>query len=533
MSFYLNQMKYISLFTLLLIFACTPQIKSVKPINVIPLPNQITKGKGNLIIRKTVSIHLNNPELMYVAELFKQQMEEVLPVTLTDNVKADIQLVLTPGNMSKQSYSLNISKNQVKLTANTSQGIFYGLQTLRQLILFGQNNGNTITLPVVVINDSPRFGWRGIMLDESRHFFGKEKVKQMLDLMALHKLNIFHWHLTDVPGWRIEIKQYPKLTTIGGQGNNSNPDAPAQFYTQDDVREIVQYAADRFIEIVPEIDMPGHAAAANRAYPEFSGGGSERYPDFTFNPGKKGTYSYLTNILREIAELFPSKYIHLGGDEVHFGNAQWKIDPGVQELMTDKQLPDLKAVESYFIHRMADSVKAMGKTVVGWDEIVDHGLEQENSLVMWWRHNMPEKLDTALLENYNVILCPRIPLYFDFVQNESHKYGRKWGGAFASLDFVYAFPPDSLPGFTQHYNQVGGLQANLWTERIQNNYRLDYMLNPRLSAMAEAAWTEMKNKNYNDFLNRLKPILLYLKKQDIGFYNPFEPESTPEPIGAE
>ena len=367
------------------------------------------------------------------------------------------------------------------------------------------------------------------MLDESRHFFGKEKVKQILDLMAFHKLNIFHWHLTDVPGWRIEIKQYPKLTTVGAIGNHSNPNAPAQFYTQDDVREIVQYAADRFIEIIPEIDMPGHATAANRAYPEFSGGGSERYPDFTFNPAKKETYTYLTNILREVAELFPSEYIHIGGDEVHFGNAHWKIAPEVQQLMKEQHLQDLKAVESYFIQRMADSVKIIGKKTVGWDEIVDHGLSQENSLVMWWRHNLPEKLKTALNENYDVVLCPRIPLYFDFVQDKLHKFGRKWGDAFAPLDLVYTFPPDTLPGFIQHYNQIKGLQGDVWTERIKNNYRLDYMINPRLSAMAEAAWTKEENKDYDDFLNRLKPMILYLEKQRIGFYNPFLPEATPEP----
>ena len=524
-------MKYISCFILLLAIACTTPNEPTKPVNVIPYPNQITPEKGNFVIKESVTLHVNNPKANKVAELFRQQMEDVLPVKLSENEQADIQLFLMPENEQNQAYSLHSSKKQVTITAGTLQGLFYGLQTLRQLILFGENDDNTFTLPAVEINDSPRFAWRGIMLDESRHFFGKETVKQLLDLMALHKLNIFHWHLTDVPGWRIEIRQYPKLTTIGARGNQINPDAPAQFYTQDDIREIVKYAADRFIEIVPEIDMPGHAAAANRAYPEFSGGGSERYPEFTFNPGKKGTYTYLTNILREVTELFPSKYIHLGGDEVHFGNAHWKVDPDVQRLMKNQQLPDLKAVESYFIRRIADSVKVLGKTVVGWDEIVDHGLDPKNSLVMWWRHNMPEKLDTALMENYNVVLCPRIPLYFDFVQDKSHKYGRKWGGAFAPLDLVYAFPPDTLPGFTQHYNQIKGLQANVWTERIQNNKRLDYMVNPRLSGMAEAAWTEKQNKNYADFLSRLKPMLSYLKKQDIGFYNPFDPQSTPEPVG--
>lgn len=320
---------------------------------------------------------------------------------------------------------------------------------------------------------------------------------------------------------------------MGGVGDDTNSKVPAQFYTQDEIREIVKYAVNRFIEVIPEIDMPGHASAANCAYPEFSGGGSKSHPDFTFNPGNDKTNTYLTNILREVVTLFPSKYIHLGGDEVYSGNQAWNTDKYVLSLMKKGKLDNLKEVESYFVHRMEDSIKMLNKTVICWDGIVDHKLSNKNSLVMWWRHNKPERLGAALSNNYNVVLCPLIPLYFDFVQDKEHKWGRKWGGKFASLELTYASPPDTLPGLIQHINIVKGLQADVWTERIQNIKRLDFMINPRLSAMAEAAWAKSENKNISDFKRRLKPMLVYFEKEGIYFYNPFNPELSPEPVGVE
>ncbi len=480
-----------------------------------------------------LTVSINNKVLASVVTLFQSDVTNSVSVQLTESTNADLKIKLNKKKTDDESYTLTTTKKGISVSAGSEKGVYYGLQTLRQLILFAEKENGKSLLPLLTINDSPRFGWRGLMLDESRHFFGVKKVKQLLDLMALHKLNIFHWHLTDAPGWRIEIKQYPKLTTVGGIGNDSNPDAPAQFYTQKEIKEIVKYAADRFIEVIPEIDMPGHASAANRAYPEFSGGGSKSHPEFTFNPGNDKTYTYLTNILREVTTLFPSKYIHLGGDEVHFGNAAWKTDKYVLALMKKEKLSNLKEVETYFVQRMADSIKMLDRTVIGWDEIVDHKLQNNNSLVMWWRHDKPKKLEAALSNSYDVVLCPRIPLYFDFVQNESHKWGRKWGGNFVPLELTYAFPPDTLAGFKQYGKFVKGMQANIWTERIQNNKRIDFMTHPRLSAMAEAAWTSAENKNIDDFKRRLKPMLDYFEKMGIYFYNPFQPELTPEPVGVE
>jgi hexosaminidase len=371
------------------------------------------------------------------------------------------------------------------------------------------------------------------MLDESRHFFGAAKVKQLLDMMALHKLNIFHWHLTDVPGWRLEIKKYPRLTTVGSMGNQSDPLADAKFYTQEQINDIVKYASDRFIQIVPEIDMPGHAGASNRAYPEFSGGGSRDYPEFTFNPGYEGTYAYLTDILKEVTEMFPSPYIHLGGDEVHFGNQQWNTNPRVRALMLKFNLPDLKAVEKYFVRRMSDTIQSLKKITIGWDEIIDAGISPENSIVMWWRHDRQDQLKDALSGGYRVILCPRIPLYFDFVQFKEHKWGRRWRGKFSDLENIYRFPPDTLNGLKESAKQVIGLQANIWTEVISTDKRLDFMTYPRLSALAEAAWTRAELKNYADFLIRLKPMLNYLDNKEIYYFDPFSPGHNPEPPGPE
>jgi hexosaminidase len=522
-------MKVIGFLTLILFLGCSVGKHEPTPIKVIPLPNEIVYGKGVFKIKKELTLHFNNEKIENTARIFAEQMEEVLPVQLTKSDKANINLILQQPFNGSELYELKTTKQQITINANSVKGIFYGLQTLRQLLLFADYENGRFEIPVITIRDQPRFGWRGIMLDESRHFFGAQKVKELLDLMALHKLNIFHWHLTDVPGWRIEIKKYPKLSEVGGIGNHSNPDAPAAFYTQEEIKEIVHYAAERNIEIIPEIDMPGHATAANRAYPEFSGGGSERYPEFTFNPGKNETYSFLTGILKEVAALFPTKYIHLGGDEVHFGNESWNTNPDVQRLMKQHDFNDLKEVESYFVHRMADSIQMLGKTVIGWDEIVDHGLSPENSLVMWWRHNLPEKLGAALNQNFSVVLCPRIPLYFDFVQHESHKTGRRWAGAFSPPDLVYQFPPDTFPGFSTHFEQIKGIQANLWTEQISTNKRLDFMIHPRLSALAEAAWTVPEEKNYSNFKDRVKQMMKFFESKGIYYFNLFEPKTTPEP----
>ena len=411
----------------------------------------------------------------------------------------------------------------MSLEASSKSGLFYAKETLLQLIRFYDGK-----LPVCRIEDYPRYEWRGFMLDESRHFFGKEKVKQYLDVMASLKMNVFHWHLTDEPGWRIEIKRYPKLTTIGGKGNYHDPDAPAAFYTQEDIKEIVAYAAERHIMVVPEFDMPGHATAVCRAYPEVSGGGEGRWMHFTFHPCKEETYEFINNVLDEIAALFPSPYIHIGGDEVHYGNQSWFTDPDIQQFIKDKNLKDEVGLEHYFVRRVADMVYSKGKMMIGWDEVVDAGVSPSKAVVMWWRHDRKYQLVKALEQGFRVIMTPRRPLYGDFVQYGSHKIGRLWNG-YNPVEDIYRFPEPVVHLMRNYEEQVLGLQMSMWTERIADGKRLDYMVFPRLAAVAESGWTPAKSKESSLFMQKLPLFLDFLKEKNIYYFNPFNAEVRPEP----
>lgn len=447
-----------------------------------------------------------------------------------------IILKLTPqsknkGEVNEESYFLKMNADECVIEAETHKGIFYGIVSLIQLVRLSEKTGNRVVeIDCLNIFDEPLYAWRGLMLDESRHFFGKEKVKQLLDWMAMYKLNRFHWHLTDTPGWRIEIKGYPKLGYIGGIGNHTCPYTKAEFYTQDEIKEIIRYAKERNIEVIPEIDMPGHAAAANRAYPEFSGGGSERYPDFTFNPGKDSVYTFLTRVLKEVDALFPSQIIHLGGDEVHFGNENWKSDRSIQALMKKENMTDLKEVENYFLKRMADSVIVMNNKIAAWDEVAESDLPTDKTLVFFWRHDKPSQLQKAVDKGFPVVLCPRIPLYFDFIQDASHKQGRTWSGDYSSLDKVYAFNHKSVPVSYPANANILGIQANVWAETIVTPQRLDFMLFPRIAALAEAGWTEEGNKNFDGFNKRLSKHLKLYQEDNIYYYDPFSPQNTCEPV---
>ena len=426
-------------------------------------------------------------------------------------------------------YELSVATGGIVLNAADEAGLFYGCQTLLWM-LDGSKDGHT--LPLVEIHDAPRYPWRGFMLDESRHFFGKAEVKKLLDEMALLKMNRLHWHLTDEPGWRIEIKKYPKLATEGGRGTWSNSKVPAQFYTQDDIREIVAYASARHIMIVPEIDMPGHATAAMRAYPAYSAGGSGKWNGFTFNPADEKTYAFLEDVLTEVAKLFPGPYIHVGGDEVHYGNQTWSTDPKIVAFTKEKGLKNAAELEQYFMRRIADIVqKKLGKTLVGWDEISGAGVDTKKTVPMWWHHEKPQILDQVIAAGFPVILAPRHPLYFDFVQHDSHKVGRRWNG-FNDLGRVYDFPePLQAQLAKAKPGQVLGVNACLWTERIADTKRLGFMIFPRIAATAESGWTQTEAKDKADFMERVKFYLRHLDKVGMPYFNPFDPAKTPEPGG--
>jgi hexosaminidase len=517
-------MRALATVVLLVIFLCTCFERKKLTWTLVPYPNDITIQPGAFSFHRGVSISYNDRRLEPSVGHFKENFEK-LGINATDKSINRINLEIADSqSTSDEGYELIIGSEEIKVIASHPKGVFYGLMTIWQQLSFSDR----MEIPKGRVKDAPRYEYRGFMLDESRHLFGKEKVKQLLDVMSFFKLNTFHWHLTDAPGWRIEIKAFPKLATVGGKGNISNPDAPAQFYSQEEIADIVAYAADRYITIVPEIDMPGHATAANRAYPEFSGGGGEKRPDFTFNPGKEETYEYLTTILGEVSELFPSPYIHFGGDEVHFGNEQWGSDESIKALMKREQLSELKEVEQYFSRRMAGTIQALGKITGGWGEVVDVGLSNENTLVYWWRHDKPEALATSLKERYETVLCPRRPLYFDFVQHDTHTNGRRWDG-FNPIQDVYDYP-DSTHNFSiDESSFIKGIQACLWTETVTTAEWIDFLCFPRMLALSESAWTTSENKDYTRFEQLLPDIFSYLDRLDIYYFNNLDDAQRSEP----
>jgi len=388
-----------------------------------------------------------------------------------------------------EAYVLEIKKNRIVVRSSDEAGRFYALGTLAQL-------SSADVMHCGVIKDAPRYAWRGFMLDEARHFHGKEKVKELLDLMARYKLNRFHWHLSDDQGWRVEIKAYPELTKIGAVGDYTDANAEAKYYTQDDIREIVAYAAERHIEVIPEIDMPGHASAFNRTFPDLAFGNR------TVNPENEKLYEVLNQIIKELADIFPGRYLHIGGDEV--SGEGWK----------ERQ----KGFEQ--IH--AENVRRAGKTPIVWDDAIDSDLDHETTIIHWWRADHPESLQKSLENNYQTIISPWDPFYLDYIQDKNCKEGHlAWKQYVNGMDEIYNYPLSA----DEH---IIGVQANLWTERVVTSDRLDYMVFPRLIALAEKAWSS--SLDYKDFLQRLETEFKYLDSLGVYYYDPKSFSHHPEPV---
>ena len=411
-------------------------------------------------------------------------------------------------DMPAEAYELHIKKSGIVIKASSDAGRFYALQSLNQL-------AEEETMYCGVIKDAPRFSWRGFMLDEARHFFGKDEVKQVLDMMARYKLNRFHWHLSDDQGWRVEIKAFPELTSVGGIGCYSDSKAPAKFYTQDEIREIVAYAAERHIEVIPEIDMPGHASAFNRVMPALKGN------DRTVNPGKDETYATLKTIYSELAELFPGRYIHIGGDEVNKNG--WDNLPEVKALMEKEGLKSLNEVEEYFCRRLADIITSTGKNVVAWDDLIDSGTSPEGKVMLWWHTEHPEFLGQGADKGFDMVVCPDRPFYLDFVQDPDDKEGHLvWIKAVNYMKEIYEYKIEDNP-------KVIGVQSNLWSERVITHPRREYMIYPRILALAEKAWSLDSNIDYSAFLKRVEKEYKYLDTMDVHYYDFRNPERHPEP----
>ncbi|WPU96369.1 beta-N-acetylhexosaminidase [Mucilaginibacter sabulilitoris] len=513
-------------FFILLLLLCS-SVLNAQNLKLIPYPSNVKMAGSRLAMARGSGFYTDNPRFKYAVNYLN---EEIGSPHKTAARKQKITIAITPGLSKPGAYRLSTVGKVISIKSSDSAGVFNGVITLLQLYQSAKKEGANTMLPGLIINDEPRYQWRGFMLDESRHFFGKEVVKQLLNWMAFYKLNRFHWHLTDAQGWRLAIEKYPLLATVGGIGNFTDSTAQARYYTQNDIREIVKYAKRRNIEIVPEIDMPGHATGATHAYPELSGGTTPRYENFTFNPAKEGTYQFMGNVLKEVKALFPDGRIHIGGDEVALGIKAWESNPDVQKLMTDKGFTDYQQAEFYFLKRIADTVQKLNYKVMCWDETVAAGLPTSNVIIDWWRQNKPEVLTEAINKGYNIILCPRLPLYLDFVQDSTHRSGRKWGGLFNTYLDIYHFPENSLADSICKKTNIIGIQANLWTETVSSKKRLDYLLFPRLAAAAEAGWCASSAKNDDMFNQRLKAHLLYYKKAGIYYYDPFNPKEHEEAI---
>ncbi|MDR0294833.1 MAG: beta-N-acetylhexosaminidase [Prevotellaceae bacterium] len=514
-----------------LLASCSNKIPHAR-YDIIPLPVQLIEKEGEFVLKNGLPLYVSseNEELRGVAEMFAGQIRTASGIRLDiQNLNAgDIPekgIIFQSKNdsaLGTEGYSLMVDKEQVLVLANTAKGFFYAVQTLFQLlppeIYSTKKESANWTMACVEITDSPRLPYRGMHLDVCRYIFPVEFIKKYIDLMAIHKLNRFHWHLTDDQGWRIEIKQYPQLqetaawrdgTWVGHYGDKTvgyDTIRYGGYYTQEEIKEVIAYAASRYIEVIPEIEMPGHATAALAAYSwlgckkdtAYTVAGTWGVFDDVFCTTNE-VFNFLENVLTEVMELFPSEYIHIGGDECP--KARWKKCPHCQAMIKQYKLKDEHGLQSYFIQRIEKFVNAQGKKIIGWDEILEGGLAP-NATVMSWRGEKGG-IESAM-QGHDVIMTPTSYLYFDYYQSDNKEAEPLAIGGFVSLEKVYSFNPvpEILPLDKQAY--IIGVQANLWTEYIPDAAQAEYMAFPRASALSEIAWTSNNSKNFTAFLQRLQ-----------------------------
>jgi hexosaminidase len=455
----------------------------------------------------------------------------------TESAAGNIVLTTRGANaaLGAEGYELVVTEDAVVIRASGPAGLFYGVQSLLELlppkVLAAKPDGSgDWSIPCVRIEDQPRFKWRGLLLDVGRHFFTRNEVEQLLDAMALHKLNRLQLHLTDDQGWRIEIKKYPRLTEVGawrkGIGFGLDPKASTAYgpdgryggyYTQADIRELVAYAAARHITIVPEIEMPGHSSAALAAYPQFSCSGAGYTTDAgggifpgVYCPGNEETFRFLQDILAEVIELFPGKHIHIGGDEVPKGN--WQTCAKCQARKAAEGLKDEKELQSYFVRRIEKYINSKGRSLIGWSEILEGGLAQ-NAAVMDWIGGAVE----AAGAGHDVVMTPTTHCYFDYYQSTNQAAEPRAIGGFLPLAKVYSLEPVPAKLEPQYQAHILGAQGNLWTEYVPSFKHAQYMIFPRLCALAEVAWSAKASRNYADFTRRLRTQLERLDHLGVNY----------------
>ena len=517
------------IFGLISITAC--QQSKPKEITIIPRPEFMHVSDKNLVIDKHSRIIYEdpNPALRLMGEQLatfissKSDFQpEVIPYSSIQSLGNDIFLTinLNDSTFGDEGYRIqNSSKQLISIQANDPHGVFYGIQSLYQLFptsfFEAKEKQSEWEIPMVSISDKARFTYRGMHLDVSRHFFSVDFIKQYIDLLAMYKYNTFHWHLTEDQGWRIEIKAYPKLTEIGGWRKETKIghqwETPKQFdgqryggfYTQDEVREIVDYAASKYITVIPEIEMPGHAMAALAAYPELgcTGGPYAVQGEWgVFDDiycSRESTFVFLENVLTEVMEMFPSTYIHIGGDEAP--KTRWKACPNCQKRIREEKLEDEAQLQSYFITRMAKFLEKHDRQIIGWDEILEGGLSP-GATVMSWRGT--EGGIAAAQMGHDVIMTPVSHCYFDFYQGEPTLEPLAIGG-YTPLSKVYDFEPIPEELNAKEAKHIIGAQANLWTEYITDNDGVTYMILPRMAALSEVLWSPAKKRDWENFYDRL------------------------------
>ena len=503
---------------------------SLKAQSVIPVPLKMEQGTGSFLLSEKTKLYTNLQG--GEAELWENYLK-ALPVQLKEARMKDRKQMLfllitpkTPQLPSPESYTLSVTSQRIEIRATSGAGLFYGMQTLLQLMQPASTGSYSV--PSVEIEDTPRFAYRGLMLDVSRHFSTKEFIKKQIDALAYYKINRLHLHLTDAAGWRLEIKKYPLLTDFaawrtdptwkkwwnGGRKylRYDEPGASGGYYTQDDIREILEYARQHYITVIPEIEMPSHSEEVLAAYPQLSCSG-EPYKNSDFCVGNEETFTFLENVLTEVMELFPSEYIHVGGDEA--GKSAWKTCPKCQKRMKDEHLANVDELQSYLIHRIEKFLNNHGRRLLGWDEILQGGIAP-NATVMSWRGE--EGGIAAVTSGHHAIMTPGAYCYLDSYQDAPYSQPEAIGG-YLPLKKVYAYDPVPASLTAEQAKLVYGVQGNLWVEYIPTPEHVEYMIYPRMLALAEVAWSAPERKSWPDFHTRALSAVADLQKKG---YHPFD-----------
>lgn len=531
--------KYLILITLFAFLFSCESIKEVKEAsyNTVPLPSEISKTNSDAFkLNSSTKIVFpeGNDKMKRNAEFLSEYL--MMSVGVKPDITSSIHdnniilLSLDLDNDNEEAYRINVNENAISISGSSEAGVFYGIQTLRKATPVGKY---AVSYPAVTINDEPRFGYRGTMLDIARHFQSVEFVKKFIDMIALHNINRFHWHLTEDQGWRIEIKKYPRLTEVGsmrsetviGQNTGEYDGIPhGGFYTQAEIKDIVNYAAERYITVIPEIDLPGHMLAALTAYPELgcTGGPYEVERswgvfDDVLCPGKEHTFTFLEDVLTEVMELFPSKYIHIGGDECP--KVRWEECPDCQNRIKELGLKDAEHkkefyLQSYVTARVEKFLNDHGRSIIGWDEILEGELAP-NATVMSWR-GMQGGIEAAKM-NHDVIMTPTTYCYFDYYQTQFIDDEPFGIGGYVPVELVYSFEPAPDILTKEQKQHILGAQANLWTEYIKTSEHVEYMLLPRLAALSEVQWMQPDKKDYDEFLTRLPQLTLLYDKLNYNY----------------